>query len=144
MSLATDLSGTYTASSPQFGTIQITVDDFGWVTGVWNGVNWSTGSYQVSVPVVSIAPGSFAYYSKGDGLGGGANYLAITGRGTVMSPSSPGDTWNIAISVLMYREVHNGTSTGPFTAVVTLMRDDIGNAHQVNASTITFTLAPSS
>lgn len=143
MSLATDLSGTYTASDARFGTIQMTVDDFGWVTGTWSGVNWSTGSFQVSAPNVPITTGSFAYYSKGDGLSGGANYLVVSGRGSLPSPSSPGDTWIFSISVLMYREVQNGTSTGPFTAVITLMRDDIGNAHQVNASTLVFTMTQS-
>lgn len=140
MSLATDLSGTYTSNDPRFGTIQITVDDFGWVTGVWKGVNWTaTGGQQVPPTDAAIAPGSFAYYSAGDNGGDGANYLVITGRGTLPSPASPGYTWNFAVSVSMYREINTSGSPPPFTAVVTLMRDDSGNSHQVTGYNVLFT-----
>ncbi len=139
MSLATDLSGTYTANDTRFGTIQISVDDFGWVTGTWKGVNWTEGGLTISAPDATIAPGSFAYYSPGEGLSAGANYLVITARGSLPSPSTAGYTWMFTISVSMYREVQNGTSTGSFTAVVTLMRDGIGNSHHVDAFTVLFT-----
>jgi hypothetical protein len=135
MSLNTDLSGTYTSNNSNFGTIQITVDDSGWVTGSWNGLNWVDMGRQANVASTPITPGSLAYFSPGDN-NEGANYIVATAKGSLPSPSVPGFTWMFAVTVSMYREVN---STGPFTAVVTFMRDGVGNSHQVSPFTVLFT-----
>jgi hypothetical protein len=136
MSLATDLFGTYTSNNPSFGSIQITVDDSGSVTGTWNDLKWVDGNITVTVYQTPIAGGSLAYNSPGDNYAGGADYLVVIAKGSLPSPSSPGFTWMFVVTVSMYREVN---STGPFTAVVTLMRDGVGNSHDVSSSPVLFT-----
>lgn len=136
MSLATDLTGTYTSNNSSFGTIHITVDDSGSVTGSWDGLNWVDMDRQASVPSTPLVTGSLAYFSPGDDHGSGANYLVAIAKGSLPSPSSPGFNWMFAVTVSMYREVN---STGTFTAVVTFMRDGVGNSHQVSSYIVLFT-----